>query len=100
MALSLVKSSDQPVGLPTFYCEVETVRTLISEGRSYVNVDVQAVSATDACLKAAYNAVRNGYIPHGRQVKVTAVTPKDNDWNDWLEVTRTVTPTGRTGGAA
>ena len=97
MAISLLKQSDQPVGLPTFYCEVETVRTLISEGRSYVNVDVQAVSATDACLKAAYNAVRNGYIPHGRPVKVTAATPKGNDW---LEVTRTVTPTGRTGGAA
>jgi hypothetical protein len=100
MALSLVKSSDQPVGLPTFCCEVETVRTLISEGRSYVCVDVQAVSATDACLKAAYRAVRDGHIPHGRPVKVTAATPKDNDWNDWLEVTRTVTPTGRTGGAA
>ena len=85
-----------PFGLPTFYCEVETVRTLISEGRSYVNVDVQAVSGTDACLKAAHYAVRNGYIPHGRTVKVTACVPKGNDWQT---VERTVTPTGRTGGA-
>ena len=100
MAISLLKQALRAVNLPAFCCEVETVRTLISEGRSYVNVDVQAVSATDACLKAAYYAVRNGYIPHGRPVKVTAVTPKDNDWNDWLEVTRIVTPTGRTGGAA
>mgnify|MGYP003137156005 CR=1 FL=1 len=97
MALSLVKQSDRPVGLPTFYCEVETVRTSAYQGRSYICVDVQAVSATDACLKAAYYAVREGYNPHGRSVKVTAVTPKGNDWQ---EVTRTVTPTGRTGGAA
>ena len=97
MALSLVKSSDQPVGLPTFSCEVDTVRTSPYQGRSYICVDVQAVSATDACLKAAYYAVREGYNPHGRSVKVTAVTPKGNDWE---EVTRTVTPTGRTGGAS
>ena len=85
-----------PFGLPTFYCEVETVRTLICEGRSYVNVDVQAVSGTDACLKAAHYAVRNGYLPHERTVKVTACVPKGNDGHT---VERTVTPTGRTGGA-
>ena len=100
MALSLIKSSVQPVVLPLFSCEVDTVRTSPYQGRSYICVDVQAVSGTDACLKAAYYAVRNGYIPHGKPVKVTAVTPKDNDWNDWEEVTRIVTPTGRTGGAA
>tara|TARA_R100001163_G_scaffold63876_1_gene56767 strand:- start:801 stop:1073 length:273 start_codon:yes stop_codon:yes gene_type:complete len=90
MAISLLKQSDQPSGLPTFYCEVETVS-------AYVNIDVRAVSATDACLKAAYNAVRNGHTPHGKPVKVTAWTPEGNDW---LKAERTVTPTGRTGGAA
>ena len=96
MALSLVKPFDQPVGLPLFSCEVDTVRTSPYQGRSYICVDVQAVSGTDACLKAAYYAVRNGYIPHGRPVKVTACVPKGEDWQT---VERIVTPTGRTGGA-
>jgi hypothetical protein len=97
MALSLVKPSDRPAGLPTFHCNVNVPAPSIwnAGAREWRFFKVQAVSATDACLKAAYQAVRLGLTPHGEPVTVHA-----NGGDHWGDAECTVTPTGRTGGAS
>jgi hypothetical protein len=83
--------SPQPFDVLTFFaCQVDTVRTSAYQGRSYVNVDVHAVSVADAFINAANYAVRKGYIPDGRPVKVAVCVP---DGDDWQTFERTVTPT-------
>jgi len=105
-ASPLFKPSDQPVGLPSFFC------SFVSCGMIWEYIEVKAVSATDACLKAAHRFVRSTHILPGRPVKIVAGTwvaarevtfcPVDGSVNDteWQVVERIVTPTGRTGGAA
>ena len=82
----------QPFDAPThFACQVDTIRTSACQGRSYVNVDVHAVSVADAFIKAADYAVRKGHIPGDIPVTVTVCVPDGNDWRTF--VMRNVTPT-------
>jgi len=102
MALSLVKPSDRvetPVGLPSFNAYVYVPLTE-SKGQ-WLEYEVSAVSATDACLKAAYTAVRRGHIRQGEQVNTSAETSTLSllQGHRWSRAERIVTPTGRTGGA-
>jgi len=99
MALSLVNQSDRVAGLPVFHCYVSS--PLLSGEDYWPYFKVAAVSATDACLKAAYRAVRDGFISRGESVDTIAETTAESCADHpWTRAERTVTPTGRTGGAA
>jgi hypothetical protein len=100
MALSLVKQSDRPAGLPSFNAYVYVPLTE-SKGQ-WLEYQVSAVSATDACLHAAYTAVRRGHIRRGEQVLTSSETSTRSllQGHHWTRAERTVTPTGRTGGAS
>tara|TARA_Y100000593_G_C4193894_1_gene278349 strand:+ start:173 stop:487 length:315 start_codon:yes stop_codon:yes gene_type:complete len=103
MSFSLAKWSDQtetpPVGLPSFNAYVYVPLTE-SKGQ-WLEYEVSAVSATDACLKAAYTAVRRGHIRQGEQVNTYSETDVFSvvRGHRWTRAERIVTPTGRTGGA-
>ena len=99
MALSLVKQSDRVAGLPVFHCYVSS--PLLSGEDYWPYFKVAAVSATDACLKAAYRAVRDGFISRGESVDIFAETTAEScAHHPCVCVKRTVSPSGRTGGAA
>ena len=99
MALSLVKPSGRPAGLPVFRAFVLVPLPEGSEGH-WLQFKVAAVSATDACLKAAYSAVRAGFVNRGDSVSTIAETTAASCADHpWTRAERIVTPPGRTGGA-
>lgn len=86
--------------LPSFNAYVYVPLTE-SKGQ-WLEYDVSAVSATDACLKAAHTAVRRGHIRQGERVNTCAETSTRSllQGHRWSRAEQTVTPTGRTGGVA
>ena len=97
MAISPLKQFELPPGLPFFYVYVHVPDPSIwnSKARKWLYFEVRAVSATDACLKAANLAVKYGHISRGESVDTIAETATMSvitGHHPWTRTERTVTP--------